>query len=134
MARQAEVEAERAAVRECELENTLDVAAAKLRESEAETELKREASRMLKEEVIDNDKLTVANLNRIKTLEMQLGESARLVDALERENDELRRAADDDEFHHDANRLAGKKRGASLLDRFGIGSKLQALQATLAAQ
>ena len=52
-------------------------------------------------QVIDNDKLTVANLNRIKTLEAQLNESARLVDALENENVELRRAiADENEVRH----------------------------------
>ena len=54
-------------------------------------------------QVIDNDKLTVANLNRIKTLEAQLNESARLVDALENENVELRRAiADENEVRHQA--------------------------------
>ena len=107
-------------------------------------------------QVIDNDKLTVANLNRIKTLEAQLNESARLVEALETENVELRRAiADENEVRHRAecerqlglrrvallqvhndggHRLSGKKRSGSLLDRFGIGTKLQALHATLAAQ
>mgnify|MGYP007125196167 CR=1 FL=1 len=34
--------------------------------------MKREASKRLKEEVIDNDRLTCANLNRIKNLEAQL--------------------------------------------------------------
>lgn len=54
-------------------------------------------------QVIDNDKLTVANLNRIKTLEAQLNESARLVEALETENVELRRAiADENEVRHRA--------------------------------
>ena len=54
-------------------------------------------------QLIANDKLTVANLNRIKTLEAQLNESARLVDALESENGELRRAiADENEVRHRA--------------------------------
>ena len=54
-------------------------------------------------QVIDNDKLTVANLNRIKTLEAQLNESARLVEALETENVELRRAiADENEVRLNA--------------------------------
>mgnify|MGYP001311699895 CR=1 FL=1 len=39
------------------------------------------------------------------------------------------------QVHNDGgHRLSGKKRSGSLLDRFGIGTKLQALQATLAAQ
>ena len=38
---------------------------------QAETDLKRETSRKLKEEIIDNDRLTVANLNRIKQLEVR---------------------------------------------------------------
>ena len=42
-----------------------------------ETDLKRETSRKLKEEVIDNDRLTLANLNRIKHLEAQLERQAR---------------------------------------------------------
>ena len=42
-----------------------------------ETDLKRETSRKLKEEVIDNDRLTLANLNRIKHLEAQLEQQAR---------------------------------------------------------
>ena len=51
----------------------------KLAEAEEETDLKREASRKLKEEVIDNDRLTVANLNRIKHLEGQVTGSTRAV-------------------------------------------------------
>ncbi len=34
-----------------------------------QTDLKRQTQRKLKEEIIDNDRLTVANLNRIKSLE-----------------------------------------------------------------
>ena len=41
--------------------------------AQEETELKRETSRKLKEEIIDNDRLTCANLNRIKMLESQVG-------------------------------------------------------------
>ena len=37
-----------------------------------ESELTREASRALKEEVIDNDRLTVANLNKIHLLEQKV--------------------------------------------------------------
>ena len=59
-------------------------------EAQSETELKRETSRKLKEEIIDNDRLTVANLNRIKHLETELDESRELNEKLDRENDELR--------------------------------------------
>ena len=45
-----------------------------------ETDLKRETSRKLKEEVIDNDRLTLANLNRIKQLEAQLVEISAQLD------------------------------------------------------
>ena len=45
-----------------------------------ETDLKRETSRKLKEEVIDNDRLTLANLNRIKQLEAQLAEISAQLD------------------------------------------------------
>jgi len=58
--------------------------------AEAETDLKREASRKLKEEVIGNDRLTVANLNRIKTLEAQLQEQADTIEQLEQQNEQMR--------------------------------------------
>jgi len=58
--------------------------------AEVETDLKRETSRKLKEEVIDNDRLTVANLNRIKALEAQLGEQLETIEQLEQQNEELR--------------------------------------------
>ena len=51
---------------------------------------KRAASAKLKEEVIGNDRLTVANLNRIKMLEAQLDEERQANEELARENDELR--------------------------------------------
>ncbi len=59
-------------------------------EAQNETELKRETSRKLKEEIIDNDRLTVANLNRIKNLELELEETRTLCEKLDGENDELR--------------------------------------------
>ena len=61
-----------------------------MREAQVETELKRETASKLKNEVIDNDRLTVANLNRIKQLEAQLEAERGMVGALERENEELR--------------------------------------------
>lgn len=68
------VEREAELMRRCrELEE--EVAACK-----DETDLKRETSRKLKEEVIDNDRLTLANLNRIKHLEAQLGEISAQLD------------------------------------------------------
>ena len=57
-----------------------------------EVDLKRETSRKLKEEIIDNDKLTLANLNRIKSLEQRLAAESALVVDLEAEIDELRSA------------------------------------------
>eukprot|EP00967_Tisochrysis_lutea_P006901 scaffold8267_cov37-Tisochrysis_lutea.AAC.4 len=51
-----------------------------IREAErarAESDLKRECSQKLKEEVIENDKLTLATLNRIKMLEADLEASRR---------------------------------------------------------
>jgi len=59
-------------------------------DAQNETELKRETSRKLKEEIIDNDRLTVANLNRIKNLEAELEETRGLCEKLDGENDELR--------------------------------------------
>ena len=61
---EAEAEAECERLRDEGLE-----AIRKLRDAQEETDLKRETSRKLKEEIIDNDRLTVANLNRIKHLE-----------------------------------------------------------------
>ena len=61
-----------------------------LQEAQSETELKRETSRKLKEEIIDNDRLTVANLNRIKQLEANTEDLRDQVDGLEKENDNLR--------------------------------------------
>jgi len=61
-----------------------------LREAQTETELKRETASKLKTEVIDNDRLTVANLNRIKLLEAELNDESALVAAFERENGELK--------------------------------------------
>jgi len=59
-------------------------------DAHSETELKREASRKLKEEIIDNDRLTVANLNRIKNLELELDETRTLCAKLDGENEEMR--------------------------------------------
>ncbi|KOO23622.1 hypothetical protein Ctob_007736 [Chrysochromulina tobinii] len=59
-------------------------------EAQKETELKRETSRKLKEEIIDNDRLTVANLNRIKNLEIEIEETRKLCEKLDDENEELR--------------------------------------------
>ena len=58
--------------------------------SQQETDLKRETSRKLKEEIIDNDKLTVANLNRIKHLEALVDQHKSALDEAETENHELR--------------------------------------------
>jgi len=73
-----------------EMDDTLGEMQERVIRAEAETDLKREASRKLKEEVIGNDRLTVANLNRIKTLESQLQEQLETIEQLEQQNDELR--------------------------------------------
>ena len=62
----------------------------KMREAEEETDLKREASRKLKEEIIDNDRLTVANLNRIKSLEASVEQHKEALHEAETENEQLR--------------------------------------------
>jgi len=67
-----------------------------LRQSQEETDLKRETATALKSEVIDNDRLTVANLNRIKNLEAQLEEEREQVDTLVRDNEQLR--SNEDKF------------------------------------
>ena len=61
-----------------------------MRAAQEETDLKREASRKLKEEIIDNDRLTVANLNRIKHLEAQVEQHKGALEEAEGENGELR--------------------------------------------
>ena len=48
----------------------------------------------MKEEIIDNDRLTCANLNRIKQLEAALASEHELVKTLETENEELRDAVE----------------------------------------
>jgi len=65
-------------------------AIARLRAAQEETDLKRETSRKLKEEIIDNDRLTVANLNRIKHLEALVEQHKAALDEAEAENGELR--------------------------------------------
>jgi len=62
----------------------------KLQHAQDETDLKRETSRKLKEEIIDNDRLTVANLNRIKHLEQLVEQHKRALEESEGENEELR--------------------------------------------
>ena len=63
-----------------------------LRAAQEETDLKRETSKKLKEEIVDNDKLTVANLNRIKHLEALVEQHKAALDEAETENGELRTA------------------------------------------
>jgi len=62
----------------------------KLQQAQDETDLKRETSRKLKEEIIDNDRLTVANLNRIKHLEQLVEQHKHALEESEQENEELR--------------------------------------------
>lgn len=59
--------------------------------AQSETDLKRETSRKLKEEIIDNDRLTVANLNRIKHLEELCEKQQAALEEAEGENSELRK-------------------------------------------
>ena len=73
----ADEEAREAARREEELHGHVKELEAECTACMDETDLKRETSRKLKEEVIDNDRLTLANLNRIKHLEAQLERQAR---------------------------------------------------------
>jgi len=54
-------------------------AEARLAEAETETDVKRQTSLKLKAEVIENDRLTMATLNRVKQLESDLRESRREV-------------------------------------------------------
>jgi len=61
-----------------------------LDEAQKETDLKRETNQKLKEEIIGNDHLTVANLNRIKFLEHENDKVKQHMEALDTENDELR--------------------------------------------
>ena len=61
-----------------------------LEEAQEETDLKRQASRKLKEEIIDNDRLTVANLNRIKLLESSLEQYKAALAESEEENEALK--------------------------------------------
>lgn len=85
------LEAEEAHREECEkLQEEGSAILQAYEEAQSETELKRETSRKLKEEIIDNDRLTVANLNRIKNLESELDETRLQCEKLDRENDELR--------------------------------------------
>ena len=83
VAEEAEEEVER-------LKDEKFAAAEKLRAAEEETDLKREASRKLKEEIIDNDRLTVANLNRIKQLEATVEQHKEALKEVEHENEDLR--------------------------------------------
>ncbi|KAL1498921.1 hypothetical protein AB1Y20_013442 [Prymnesium parvum] len=55
-----------------EMEDALQEMQERVAKAEEERDLKREAAHKLKEEVIGNDRLTVANLNRIKSLEADL--------------------------------------------------------------
>ena len=96
---EAEVEAQKTTMSEMEAEAAAECDrlreehAEALREMQAakeETDLKRETSRKLKEEIIDNDRLTVANLNRIKSLEAQVEQHRQALDEAEGENGELR--------------------------------------------
>lgn len=61
-----------------------------LDDAQKETDLKRETNQKLKEEIIGNDHLTVANLNRIKFLEHENEKVKQHMEALDTENDELR--------------------------------------------
>lgn len=82
---------EQAAEDECErLREESRAATRKLLSAQEETDLKRETSRKLKEEIIDNDRLTVANLNRIKHLEALVEQHKQALDEAETENGELR--------------------------------------------
>ena len=85
----AEIEAQ--AEEECaQLREENEVMRAKLEEAQQETDLKRQTSRKLKEEIIDNDRLTVANLNRIKLLEALLEQHAAALAESEEENETLK--------------------------------------------
>ena len=61
-----------------------------MEEAQQETDLKRQTSRKLKEEIIDNDRLTVANLNRIKSLEALLEQHKAALAEAEEENETLK--------------------------------------------
>ena len=85
----AEVEAE--AEEECDrLRREGMEVVSKLQEAQEETDLKRQTQRKLKEEIIDNDRLTLANLNRIKALEHLVDEQKAAMAEAEAENEQLR--------------------------------------------
>jgi DNA repair exonuclease SbcCD ATPase subunit len=88
--RQLDEQAEEAKEQIDELEARCREQQEELNAATEETELKRASAAKLKEEVIGNDRLTVANLNRIKMLEAQLDEERQANEELARENDELR--------------------------------------------
>ena len=85
----AEVEAE--AEEECDrLRREGMEVVSKLQEAQEETDLKRQTQRKLKEEIIDNDRLTLANLNRIKALEQLVEEQKAALAEADGENEQLR--------------------------------------------
>ena len=84
-----DIEAE--AEEECErLRSEGEAIVRQLQSATEETDLKRETSRKLKEEIIDNDRLTVANLNRIKSLEAMVEQHSTALEEAEDENTKLR--------------------------------------------
>lgn len=104
--RMDEMESEHAA--ECDrLRDEGEDAVEAMREAEAETDLKRLASRKLKEEIIDNDRLTVANINRIRHLEALVDQHKAALDEADSENAELRSELERSiEVGHDAKESA----------------------------
>uniref|UniRef100_A0A7S2GN15 Myosin tail domain-containing protein n=1 Tax=Haptolina brevifila TaxID=156173 RepID=A0A7S2GN15_9EUKA len=73
-----------------QMQGNCDAMLSALEEAQQETELKRETNMKLKDEIIGNDHLTVANLNRIKHLEQENTKINQHADLLEQENEELR--------------------------------------------
>lgn len=97
-----------------------------LAEAHVEVDLKRETSSKLKEEVIDNDRLTCANLNRIKTLEASL--------ALERQGrDDLERLVEEQAEGMQEARLAAAAAQEAEHEVAGLRNELAEREAQLVA-
>mmetsp|Transcript_42974 Transcript_42974/g.104466 ORF Transcript_42974/g.104466 Transcript_42974/m.104466 type:complete len:367 (+) Transcript_42974:24-1124(+) len=109
-----------------EMEDALQEMQERVAKAEEERDLKREAAHKLKEEVIGNDRLTVANLNRIKSLEADLQEQMGTIEQLEHQNAELRERADEDQAEVDSLKEVLQERERQILQ---LSHKLEVREA-----
>mmetsp|Transcript_29988 Transcript_29988/g.74932 ORF Transcript_29988/g.74932 Transcript_29988/m.74932 type:complete len:153 (+) Transcript_29988:3-461(+) len=108
------------------MEDALQEMQERVAKAEEERDLKREAAHKLKEEVIGNDRLTVANLNRIKSLEADLQEQMGTIEQLEHQNAELRERADEDQAEVDSLKEVLQERERQILQ---LSHKLEVREA-----